>query len=360
MTAPAYGTSGTYRAATGSTGSFAVPASVAAGDIIIVVFYLDVAGTTVTGMPTGFAHVDGSPVTAVAPFNHSLIIAGKRATGADAGTYDFTFSSSQYHEGQAHRFTGALASGTFVDTPSGTATDSASSGTTPAVSMTTAGADRLVLHCATCWAGGTWTAPSGYTKRQQGGAGLATLADLAQAVAGSTGSVTATISNADKRAAWIGALIPAASEQTITPDGTAVTVALGSPTVSQTLTVVPDGTAVTSTLGSPAVSQSFTVAPSGIATSVTLGSPTAAMAAPSFDCTVDGIAVAVTAGEPTLSFTVSPGSWETLSAIAREARVDHERNQERARNPIDCPEHGWPLERTGRGLHCMFGGHVVR
>jgi hypothetical protein len=100
------------------------------------------------------------------------------------------------------------------------------------------------------------------------------------------------------------------------------------------------------------------IAPSGIAVPVSLGSPTLSMV---FEGTVlpSGIAVPVALGSPALAFTEgpppAPGSWDTLSGIVREARSDHERNQERIANPIDCPEHGWPLD----GRHCLFGGHVV-
>jgi hypothetical protein len=56
----------------------------------------------------------------------------------------------------------------------------------------------------------------------------------------------------------------------------------------------------------------------------------------------------------------SGGSWETLRGIVAEARADHARNQERIQNPIDCPEHQWPLEQGPDGvLHCKFGGHTV-
>ena len=331
MTAPAYASSGTYRATTGSTGSFAVPSGVVADDIVIVVFYLDVQATTVTAMPSGFAHLDGSPVTSAAPFNHSLIIAGKRATGADAGTYDFTFSGSQYHEGQAHRFTGVTTSGAFVDTPSGTATSSASSNTTPAVSMTTLGADRLVLHCATCWAGGTWTAPAGYTKRQQGGAGLSTLADVSQAAAGSTGSITATISNADKRAAWIGALIPV-------PSALTTTISAG---VTQAFTARGAlGTSLT-----PGVTQSLT-ARGALAGQESMG----ATAGLSLAGTVTGGAAPET-----------PPSWNGILGAVNEARAEHRRHEERRRHPVDCPDHLWPLQPLGGNrYHCQFGGHVIK
>lgn len=358
MTAPAWASSGTYLSTTTGAPSFAVPADVASGDIIAVVFFMDTQAATVTALPSGFDHADGSPVTAASPFNHSLVIAVKRASAADTGTYDFTLSGSVFVDGQAHRFTGGTASGAILDTPSGTATDSASSTTTPAVSMTTTGPDRLILHAGTCWAGGTWTAPSGYTKLQQGGAGLATLADLSQATEGSTGSITATVSNADKRAAWIGALASPATAQTVAPTGIAVPVALGSPTVSQDLAVGPAGIAVPAATGSPAVSQALTVAPSGIAVTTAVGSPRVRMAVHPA-----GIAVPVALGSPSVSGPVfvppEGGNWDSLLGVLYAARADAARDAERVQHPLDCPIHGWPLQHVRGVLHCEFGGHVV-
>lgn len=125
-----------------------------------------------------------------------------------------------------------------------------------------------------------------------------------------------------------------ADADAVTPDGIAVPLAVGEPTVSQALTVTPDGIAVPVTLGSPTLAQALTVTPGGIAVSVAVGTPTLTFS--------DAVPPA-------------PGSWDTLSGIVREARSDHERNQERIANPIDCPDHGWPLN----GRHCLFGGHVV-
>lgn len=155
---------------------------------------------------------------------------------------------------------------------------------------------------------------------------------------------------------------PSLSMAGIAPDGLAVAVALGAPSLTQAYAVTPDGIAVAVDLGGAALGQLFTLTPDGLAVPVTLGAPSLSQTIePGFDIAPDGIAVAVSLGAPALSQIIaSTGGWETLSAIVHEARADHERNAERRRNPIDCPEHGWPLERTSRGLHCKFGGHVVR
>lgn len=149
---------------------------------------------------------------------------------------------------------------------------------------------------------------------------------------------------------------------TVTPTSLAVTASLGAPTLSQALSVTPASLAATVSLGAPALSQALSVAPTSLTVGVTLGAPTVSQTVtPGFDVAPDSLAVTATLGAPSLSFAAaSTGSWETLRSIVREARADHERNQYRLAHPIDCPEHGWPLERTSRGLHCQFGGHVVR
>ena len=147
----------------------------------------------------------------------------------------------------------------------------------------------------------------------------------------------------------------------VAPSGISVAAALGTPALAQSLSVTPSGIAVTGGLGTPALVQALAVLPDGIAVPVTLGSPALDQTIePGFAIAPDGIAVIVTLGTPGVAQAIEQGSWETLSAIAREARIDHQRNQERERSPLDCPEHGWPLQRTPRGLHCTFGGHVLR
>lgn len=209
MAAPAYGAAGTYLSGSGASAAVPVPAGVAAGHIIVVVLYLD-GGGSVTGLPSGFAHVTGSPFS-VPPGGgqHSMAVAWKRASGADTGTYDFTLAGSIFREAGAHSVTDALASGDPWD-----ATDSGintvNNTVSPDVDLTTTGADRLLVFAASNWGGGAWTPPSGYAERMDTGEHLITLATKAQAVAGATGTVTATSATSDKGTAFLGALKPAA------------------------------------------------------------------------------------------------------------------------------------------------------
>lgn len=208
-TPPQFGSSGTHISGNATTANFPVPAGVATGDIIVIPIFLNVAATTITAMPTDFAHAEGSPIAVGT--SHSLAVVWKRATGADAGTYDFTLSTNEYRAGAAHRYTGCITSGSPWETPTDTAFEDTSATVTPAVDITTTGANRLLIFSATNWAGGAWTPPTGFTKRMDTGDRVHTLADNVQASAGATGSITATCAGSDKRVAWLGALKPTAT-----------------------------------------------------------------------------------------------------------------------------------------------------
>lgn len=207
MAAPAFGASGTAKnGSTTSTVSLDVPDGVVADSLVIAVMFCDGAADR---NPTlaGWTEAENSPVLTT---DHALHVLYHRATGTEStgGTYDFVLDSGTYNEGQAHRYDGVIASGTPFDAGTNSAVSNTGTSTSPAVTITTAGADRLLIHTATNWTGGTWTAPSGYTKRQQNGDGIATTSDLAQAVAGTSGSVTATTTGTGRSTAWLGALVP--------------------------------------------------------------------------------------------------------------------------------------------------------
>jgi hypothetical protein len=209
---PTFGTLGTLYGSTTSAPAFAVPASVAANDIIVVAAYID-GTTTVTALPSGFAHATGSPRTVAAGSGfgeHSILVAWKRATAGDTGTYTFTLSGSTFVYGNAVRYTGAITSGDPWDATNAADGGAVNISTAPAVSVTTLGADRLLIYVASDHNGdgGTWTPSAGYSQRQGGtNATNCEIADIAQAVAGSSGNVSATTTAAGRMGAWIGALI---------------------------------------------------------------------------------------------------------------------------------------------------------
>jgi hypothetical protein len=208
--APVFQTAGTYGQTAGgnpaTTIGCGVPTGVAALDIIELHLYIGDPTVSVTIPPTGFVELVNSPVLIAG--NQSQRTFWKRATGADSGTYTTTFSASTFAEAVAIRVSGCVTTGTPYDVVT-SATDSANSTVTPAVSVTTTGANRLLTFKGTNWTGGTWSAGSGFTVRAQGGFGLMGVQTATQATAGSSGSVTETCTGSDKRTAWLGALLPA-------------------------------------------------------------------------------------------------------------------------------------------------------
>lgn len=206
MPAPAFGAAGTTLTATNSAAAnVAVPASVAADHVILVHLYKE--NTAAVTPPSGFTELTTAPATTgnVQTF-HTF---WKRATGADSGTYNFTWTGSVLRQAVAVRYTGCITTGTPLEGFTG-AGRSSNGTVTPGVSLTTTGPDRLIVWGGTSWevdAGGSWTPPSGYTERVDSPAiGVAT---LTQAAAGSTGSITGTYSpGSNYQTATLLALLP--------------------------------------------------------------------------------------------------------------------------------------------------------
>lgn len=224
MAAPAFGSAGTQLQGTASTANIDVPDNVAADDIIVVTLYID-STMTVTGLASSFAHAPDSPIqlgAGAGAGRHSMAVMWKRATGADStgSTYNFTLSASTYRNGQAIRYTGVNTSGDPWDVTAFALEEGVGTSTTPAVSDTTTGADRLLVWAATNWTGGAWTPPSAggtWTERRDSGDRVCTVADKAQAVAGATGSITGTAGANDRMTAWLGALKPVGSSGATAP-----------------------------------------------------------------------------------------------------------------------------------------------
>jgi hypothetical protein len=207
--APAFASSGTgYTANPSTLAPIGVP-GVVAGDIILAVLSVAIGITAVTALPTGFTEAPHSP-----SFNGiATHVYWKRATGSDAGTYDFTIAagSSRVH-GWAARFSGCVASGNPFDT------DAVATGgpAYPDISLTTTGPDRLLVGVGWNFDGDgsvTTTQPSGFTKRVDDFShGTVVIADEVQAVAGSVGTLSATASGGTGiKGVWLGALLPVAS-----------------------------------------------------------------------------------------------------------------------------------------------------
>lgn len=394
MSAPTYGAAGTYYENSSASVDFAAPASVVADSVVIIVAYVDGASDPTITPPTGFTQAEGSPVYVDPPGgatqNHRLVVMWHRATGSESGPYTMTLGASRFVAGQAHRYDGVVTSGTPID--SGTSTNGAdtASTSTPTVSITTAGADRLVLHAATDWAGGTWTPATGYTKRQQASVGSSTLSDKSQAAAGSTGSVVATSTGNDKMQAWLGALIPTAPTTTVNAGNAAGTGAANAavPGVSPaagaasgtgaaydaTVIVSPaagvaagTGTAYAATPGVGPAAGAATG--TGTASAATPGVAAAAGAATGTGTAPDAVGAGNTANpaaghasgtgaayDATVTTqTVETGSWGPLLALVREARTAPRIDP---REAARCPNDGTVLLPDPRGhLRCPFDGY---
>lgn len=218
MAEPSFVAAGTYLAGSAANAAVAVPAGTADGRFVAVTLFMD--GAALSPAPTppaGFQVAPGAPILIASGSGaHSLYVWWKRLTGADAGTYTFTWTGSRYREAIATLWQDVVATGDPWDLPTDWATDLTSATVTPPVDVTSLGPDRRLIWAATNWGGGTWTAPSGFTKRAQGGAGVHTICDRSWPTASNTGNITGTCTGNDKRHAWLGALIGT------TPDAVAV------------------------------------------------------------------------------------------------------------------------------------------
>jgi hypothetical protein len=210
VSAPAFRAVGSPEQSTGTSHNYPVPAGVAANDIIAIPIFIDGSTVTITTMPSGFAHAENSPIT-VNPGgggNHSLNVVWKRASTGDTGTYNFVISGAVFAEGNALAYSGCVATGNPWDSPTAAASGGGvTSTTTPDVSLTTPGPDRMLVFAGSNWGGGVWNPPpTGMNERIDNSNSL-TAADLVQAAAGGTGNLHGTNATTSEVASWLGSLI---------------------------------------------------------------------------------------------------------------------------------------------------------
>lgn len=357
MTA-SWAAAGTAFSDTSATPAFAVPAGMVADQVAVAVFFVNGSTDRNVAPPDGtWDAAEGSPVAAS---NHRLYIFLHRAAGDESGTYTFTLDGADFVEGQVHRYTDCATSGALLDAGTDTAVDNVGSVTTPAVDITTLGADRRLLHAASDWAGGTWTASvvPAFTKRQQPAVGLSTLSDAVQAVAGGSGSVSAVSTNLDKLTAWLGALKPvAAAEVTGVAAGSLGGLAGsagGTPTVLGVAGKQLDALTGAAS-GTPTVL--------GVATGL-LGALVGTASGSRTPILVTGTAAGtlgalVGVARQQEASTVPQGNWYGLLDIVNEARAMA--LEDAGRPPSACPNDGEPLrEGPGGVLYCPYDGWTPR
>lgn len=204
MGVPIWESKGADFSGSSSTPSFTVPVGTASEKLVVVSFFINVATTTVIGVPSNFALMAGTPIVGA---SNRLVKYWKRLTSEDTDPYVFTLDSAQFVEGVSELYSSVITNGDPVDPNPGSAFSDVNGTVTPEVSTVTSGPDRLIVHTATNWSGGTWTPPTGYTKRLQPPVGLITTADKSQLSEGTTGAITASATGNDKRTAHIAAII---------------------------------------------------------------------------------------------------------------------------------------------------------
>jgi hypothetical protein len=255
VAAPTFGTAGTFlNGVTSASAAVPVPSGVAANDIVLIHLHIGSA-TAPTVLPSGFAEVVPTGTQFTTGTVGGIRCYWKRATGADSGTYDFTFGSSVNKSGVATRYPGCIATGTPYDAGTGApvvAVRSSAGSTTPAVSLTTLDVDRLIV-----WAGeaeglGAWTPPTGYTERVDTTRDLS-IATVAKATAGTTGSVTGTSTASAFQGAFLLALLPVPPAQTINASTVAAPAAPFQPALDQTSRIFPGTVAAPATPPQPLV-----------------------------------------------------------------------------------------------------------
>lgn len=284
-------------AGSGSSSAAGVPAGVAAGSVIVLVGYYE---GTISSLPSGFAHAAGSPV-AGSGFN--LVVAWKRATGNDTGSYTTTFTGSIPHDFRAARYEGVKASGD----PWEADTDSGAGSSVPSLSITTVNANTQLIYGLGSFSNLNMTPPTGFTERNDGTA--QGMADKALAAAGSSGAVQSSGSGG-AYANWLGALIPAgaAANAEVDPSAIAAVADLPDPTLSTGSTSSATALGGVAALPAPTLSAGSALAPASIPATAALPAPTLAAGS-----TVSPSTIAATAAVPAPA--VSTGATVTPACI---------------------------------------------
>lgn len=185
----------------GSSRAPAVPAGAAAGDVVIV-FVERWGGNPAITAPSGFADWGTTYTSGDAASN--IHVFWKRLTGADTGSYTFSWTGTLWSHAQAICMTGVIASGTPIEAANGWA---GTAGTYGSTSVTTATIPGLIWKTYND-SSGTHTPPTGFTEVQDNDCG-----SLAYRIGTATGSQTAsggTVTSSSPATAVLIALSPAA------------------------------------------------------------------------------------------------------------------------------------------------------
>lgn len=169
----------------GSTSlTLAAPDGLRDGDLIVIAAMYDFAATAV--LPSGFAHVSGSP--AAQSTTYKSLLAWKIASGEPVSWQLTRTGSGNFFASVAAAWSKILASPGVVS-----AAATANSTTVSAPSVTTTAADALVVRVATCWVATSLSFAAGTGRVISiNSDNIVLLADQDQASAGGTGTDVAT------------------------------------------------------------------------------------------------------------------------------------------------------------------------
>ena len=188
-----------------------VPSGATSGDIAIVAIYKE--NTAAVTPPAGFT----LKTTVTSPANYTLSVFWKRLTGADSGTYSFSWTGLAWRDASCALFSGRVASGDPFDGSPTTATATSTSVTCAALSPAASGDDLVSSAINTQGGDGAWgTAPTGMTARQVTSAWVA-MWSADNVASGSTGTKTMTAWTSDAMAGFLGALLPQQVDAAIPP-----------------------------------------------------------------------------------------------------------------------------------------------
>lgn len=193
-----------------------VPASAANLDIAVAGIYME-STAAITGIPTGFTNKVSLQNTAAT--RGRLDVFWKRLTGADSGTYTFSWTGATFTAAACGLWSGRATSGDpFDNFVGGTGSAESTAGVT---TLNVAGAPGTALGDAVgFWTnvngGATFTAPASYTQ-QQAVSGVIALETRDAIAAGATGNVTASVNITDFMKAFLGVLQPAGATATKAP-----------------------------------------------------------------------------------------------------------------------------------------------
>lgn len=192
MAAPAFRSSSTSGNVTATSDTITKPSGVASGDILLYQLYLETDLATVITLPSGWAQIRSLNQTGFS-IDYRAVWCWKRAGGSEPANYTFSGWASNFYESAMAAFQDAVASGTPYEADDGLA--QATSGGAPSVpSVTTLGADRLIVAGYTSLDGGNavW-APGSSGMAERIDAASNALYTVAQAAAGASGTKTVAV-----------------------------------------------------------------------------------------------------------------------------------------------------------------------